>query len=185
MITTLSEAKILLGIDDNLKDEFIKHKLKSLEIMLRNATNNKFQDTRIRTKKNLVFNSTDKTISGDDFFALGFRSGDTIEINECLLNDGLFVVSHVTDTSIIVSESLLDEKSYTLITKIVYPFDIVDGVVRLIQYDLKMGDKIGIKQESISRHSVTYYDVNSTESIEGYPATLMKFINKYKKLRWS
>ncbi|WP_250320431.1 hypothetical protein [Streptococcus lutetiensis] len=72
-----------------------------------------------------------------------------------------------------------------ILTKISYPADVLAGVKKLIKYDSKMAGKIGVKSESISRHSVTYYDVTAAESQEGYPATLLGFLKKYKKLRWS
>lgn len=218
MITTLEKAKKLLGIDDTdtSKDFEIEEKLKSLEITIRNLTNNKFLDGKIknltyndyfysdtsdltydeflaygnlysgvRSRTTLKFDSASKTITGDDFMSRGFRAGNTIDIDECLLNKGIFTIVDVTNSSMTVSEDLFDEESYSIITKVVYPYDIVQGVIKLINYDFKMGSKIGVKQESIARYSVTYYDVNNTESIEGYPAALMKFLNKYKKLRWS
>lgn len=184
MITSLIKAKQLLNISDNLREFEIEEKLKSLEVTIRNLTNNKFLDKRIRSNKRLVFNSQNKTITGDNFLNKGFRKGDSIDIDECYLNKGIFTISEVTDSSIKVVEELFDEDNITLITKIVYPYDLIQGVIKLIQYDFKMSDKIGVKSESVSRYSVTYYDVNSTESIEGYPAALMKFLNKYKKLRW-
>lgn len=185
MIISLDKAKQLLNIKDNLKDFEIEDKLRSLEITIRNLTNNKFLDVRIRSYKKIKFIQDSKTVTGDNFFKLGFRVGDSIDIDECLLNKGIFTIAEISDGAITVNEDILDEENTSLITKIVYPYDIVQGVIKLINYDFKMSDKIGIKQESISRYSVTYYDVNSTESIEGYPATLMKFLNKYKKLRWS
>ncbi len=43
-------------------------------------------------------------------------------------------------------------------------------------YDLKsMGAKLGIKSESIARMSITYYDVNASDNIEGFPAAKFSF----------
>lgn len=184
MIISTDEAiERLKIVPDALMTKEVELKLTSLEIMVRNLTNNKFLDKRIRVKDNCFFEAN--KITGLNFLNYGFRKGNTIEIVDSMLNDGLFVVTEVDNNSITVDKTFEKEAgAQVLITKIVYPYDIVEGVLRLMQYDLKMGDKIGIKQESISRYSVTYYDVNSTESIEGYPATLMKFLNKYKKLRW-
>jgi hypothetical protein len=182
MIVTLEKAKQLLGITDVSKDDYLTSKLQSLEVMIRNLTNNKFLDVKVRVKGNLLFEGT--KIIGIDFNTEGYRTDNTIEIVGSLLNDGLYSVVAVDNNSITIDKEIETEQSYAMITKVSYPYDIVDGVIKLIQYDLKMGSKIGIKQETISRHSVTYYDVNDTESVEGYPASLMKFIDKYKKLRW-
>lgn len=184
MITTIDNAKQMLGITDNFKDFDISEKLKSLEVMVRNLTNNKFLDTKIRAIGNFLIE--DNKIMGVNFLDYGFRKGNTIEIVDSKLNNGLYTIAAVDSNSITVDGVLEYEQSLqTMITKVSYPYDIVQGVIKLIQYDFKMSDKIGVKAESIARYSVTYYDVNSTESIEGYPATLMKFLNKYKKLRWS
>lgn len=182
MIVTLEKAKQLLGITDVSKDDYLASKLQSLEVMIRNLTNNKFLDIKIRVRENFIFEGT--RIMGIDFIAEGFRTENTIEIVDSMLNDGLYSVVAVDNNSITIDKEIETEQSYVMITKVSYPYDIVDGVIKLIQYDLKMGSKIGIKQETISRHSVTYYDVNATESVEGYPAALMKFLDKYKKLRW-
>lgn len=70
------------------------------------------------------------------------------------------------------------------LTKIEYPADILSGVRKLLTYDAKMRDKVGLKSKTVSRMSETYYDQNSGESVNGYPAALMSFINKYKLLKW-
>lgn len=183
MITTLENVKGILGITDTSKDAYIKHKLKSFESMIRNYTNNKFLDTRVRVKGNFLFENN--KIMGVPFDLEGFRKDNTVEVVGSPLNDGLYTATQVDSNSITVDTILEYEQSpQVMITRIVYPADVVDGVINLIKYDLKMGDKMGIKSETISRMSTTYYDVNSAESIEGYPTSLMKFLNKYRKLRW-
>lgn len=183
MIITVEKAKILLGITDTSKDIQIEEKLKGLEITIRNLTNNKFQDKRIREIGNYLIRGN--KVMGLDFLALGFRKDNTIEIAGSVLNDGIYEIIEVDNNSITLDRDLEEESTLqTLITKINYPYDIVQGVIKLLDYDFKMSDKIGIKSETIARYSVTYYDVNSSENIEGYPSSLMKFLNKYKKLRW-
>ncbi len=69
--------------------------------------------------------------------------------------------------------------------KYIVPADVLAGVKKLIAYDAKMRDKAGIKSETVARWSVTYYDVTAAESSEGYPISLLGFLDKYRKLRWS
>ena len=71
-----------------------------------------------------------------------------------------------------------------MLTLVQYPADVTRGIKKLIAYDKKMASKIGIKSESISRMSTTYYDVNASENIDGYPASLLSFLTKYEKMRW-
>ncbi|ENJ9653546.1 phage gp6-like head-tail connector protein [Clostridium botulinum] len=184
MIISLEEAKRILKIDNDSEDEDIKDDLDAIEIMIRNKTNNNFQDRKIRVRGNFLFENN--KIMGIDFLAYGFRKGSTIEINDSLLNNGLYVVIDVNSNSIIVDKTLEYEQSVqTMITKVLYPLDIKRGIKKLLKYDNKMADKIGIKQETIARVSTTYFDMGSNESVEGYPAALLKFLDKYKKLRWS
>lgn len=183
MIITVEKAKILLGITDDSKDIQIEEKLKGLEITIRNLTNNKFQDKKVREIGNYLIQGN--KVMGVNFLSLGFRKDNTIEISGSVLNDGIYEIIEVGNNSIILDRDLEEENTLqTLITKIKYPYDIVQGAIKLLDYDFKMSDKIGIKSETIARYSVTYYDVNSSENIEGYPSSLMKFLNKYKKLRW-
>ena len=47
-----------------------------------------------------------------------------------------------------------------------------------------MRDKVGIKSETLSRHSVTYYDQDAGNQVMGYPASLMGFLSPYIKARF-
>ena len=67
--------------------------------------------------------------------------------------------------------------------EIEYPDDIKLGVVRLIEWDVKMRAKAGIQSETMSRHSVTYAD-QTANTINGYPAHLMGFLKPYMKARF-
>ena len=53
----------------------------------------------------------------------------------------------------------LDKEVFTvdsnMVTKVVYPEDIQVGIINLLKYEVDMRDKVGIKSESLSRHSVT------------------------------
>ena len=74
--------------------------------------------------------------------------------------------------------------SGSMITLVQYPADVKAGLKKILSYNLKMADKIGIKSESISRMSTTYYDVNASETVDGYPTALVSFLQKYEKMRW-
>lgn len=176
MIITLEDAK---KIDPNIMED----DLQAFESAVRRLTNNNFQQNNVRF--------SDVTVSESGSFILqetpkGLREGDTIELNYSHYNDGLYVVDEIVDTTIKVdSERLFDENSKNIIVTLVqYPPDIKRGIKKLIQYDLKMGDKVGIKSETISRMSKTYYDVNATDNTDGYPKSLLSFLDKYEKMRW-
>ena len=65
-----------------------------------------------------------------------------------------------------------------------YPMDIKMGVVNLMKWDLERRDKIGVASESISRHSVTYFDMTKDNSIMDFPSALMGFLKPYKRARF-
>lgn len=176
MIISLDEA---LKLDATATQETCD----GLETMVRKLTNNNFQLIKFRLRDLKLSENTIKSSNGRVDV---FRPGDTIEINGTDYNDGLYVVESVSDGVITVYGDFIAEiSSGAIATKINYPADVLAGVKKLIAYDAKMRDKAGIKSETIARWSVTYYDVTATESSEGYPVSLLGFLNKYKKLRWS
>lgn len=180
MIITIEDAKkIHEGIE--------QYDLDSFETTIREITNNNFQLINIRCHK--VSISETGLIEVRNGSTKGMFAGDTVEINHSEYNNGLFVIKSLEDDSITVNiedkQLVAEINDEVIVTKVKYPADVINGVRKLIQYDAKMGDKIGIKSQSVSRVSTTYYDVNSSENIDGYPSSLMSFLNKYRKMRWT
>lgn len=168
-----------------LNEDIYPEDLDAFESMVRKLTNNNFQIKDIRLS-NVSFESPNliHIHSGD---LTGFRLNDTVEVNNSSYNDGIYTISEVTDRTIKVNglETFISSSSAdAIVTLVKYPSDIKRGVKKLIQYDKKMSDKLGVKSETVSRMSTTYYDVNASENIEGYPASLLSFLKKYKKMRW-
>ena len=178
MIISLDEA-LKLDPDATQDADAIREMCDGLEIMVRNLTNNNFQLTKFRIRGLKLSGSTIKANSGRvDIFKLG----DTIEINGTDFNDGLYVIESVSNDVITIRGDFITETNLGAIaTKVSYPEDVLTGVKKLISYDAKMRDKAGIKSETVARWSVTYYDVTATESSEGYPVSLLGFLDKYRK----
>ena len=154
-----------------------------LETMVRKLTNNNFQLIKFRIRGLRLSGNTIQASSGRVDI---FRPGDTIEINGTDYNNGLYVVESVSGSAITIRGDFITEtNSGAIATKVSYPADVLAGVKKLIAYDAKMRDKAGIKSETVARWSVTYYDVTAAESSEGYPVSLLGFLDKYRKLRWS
>jgi len=65
-----------------------------------------------------------------------------------------------------------------------YPMDVKMGVVNMLKWDMNNREKVGVQSESISRHSVTYYDQTGTNTVIGYPVALIGFLKPYKKARF-
>ena len=157
--------------------------LYAYEQAIRALTHNNFQDPNVRGQALTLY---DQTIQIDRGYTTGLKIGDTVEINYTRFNDGIYTIKALTPDTIEVNEGVFfnEISRDAIVTKVSYPADIAKGVKKLISYDLNMGNKVGVKSEAIARMSVTYYDVNNTENVEGYPAALLSFIKKYRKMRW-
>ena len=69
------------------------------------------------------------------------------------------------------------------VTKVQYPVDIQKGVIDLMLWEKENRSKVGVKSETLSRHSVTYYDQDANNSKMGYPVALLGFLTPYMKAR--
>jgi len=175
MIISLKEAQ---KINPRIEQSY----LDGLEVAIRQYTNNRFLNAAISFRGFEVTDENKLTFKKDVKY---IRVDDTIQLADSKVNDGLYTVSEVQGNTITINGTLFDGKFHSgLLSKVEYPADVIAGVKKLLEYDLAMSDKVGIKSETISRMSKTYYDVNSTENINGYPSAYMSFLKKYRKLRW-
>ena len=178
MILTVSELRQYITTDET--DQVLEARLQALELLIRAYTNNNFQIRAFRAvavavaeNNELLFNSP-----------VPFKVGDIVQITESdFMQDELFTVTVVDDSSIIVSGDLIDE-SGVVVTKVKYPMDVKMGVVNLMKWELDNREKVGVASESISRHSVTYVDQTGDNTIMGYPVALMGFLKPYRKARF-
>lgn len=118
---------------------------------------------------------------------VGLFVGDTVEISGTRYNDGLFEVSEIDNESITLNGDrwVPENVKNGVLVLVRYPDDVLDGVSKLIDYRAKMGSKSGLKSKTVARMSETYFDVNAADNVDGFPASMFSFLNKYKKLRWS
>lgn len=174
MILSVEKAKSLIDFP-GWTDEKIKLKLEAVEQTIRAYTNNNFQNRGIRIQACIragVFMSE---------ALIPFSVGDTVQVSESRYNNGLFTVSMETDdTTFTVSEETRDEDD-VLVTKVEYPADVVNCCVELMEWAVNFAGKVGIKSETLSRHSVTYED--SSTMFMGYPASLLGCLKPYRKAR--
>ena len=174
MIISVEKAKELVSFPESWSDERIKMKLLAVEQTIRAYTNNNFQDRDIRRTADII---------GGLFLVdalTPFGVGDTVQISESSLNKGLCVVEAVDDSSFEVEEAVKDEEG-VLVTKISYPADVVNCCVDLMEWAVSFAGKVGVKSETLSRHSVTYED--SSTMFMGYPASLLGCLKPYRKCR--
>ena len=174
MLMTVEELKQYITTDK--PEAVLEVMLQAVEMAIRGYTNNNFQDRGYRRSADIV---------GGVLYMEAlppFAEGDTVQISQSELNNGLYTVKKVDDSSVEVNESVTDEDT-VLLTRVSYPADVKFGAAKMIQWELTSGDKVGIQSETISRHSVTYASMDADNSIMGYPKSLTGFLKPYRKVR--
>ena len=175
MILSVDELMVLPEFR-NQNESFLQRKLDAVEVLIRKYTNNNFQNRNIR----FLASSEDAVLNGVSPF---LKVGDTIQITESGVNDGLYVVMEIGANSVTVDKTLFSV-NHNLVTKVEYPIDIQVGVINLMKWEVTSRDKVGIKSETLSRHSVTYYDQDKNNQSMGYPVTLLGYLEPYKIARF-
>ena len=173
MIISVEQAKELVDLKD-WPDIRIKMKLDSLEGIIRQYTNNTFQHRAVRAECSVLATKLYGSVPG-------LKTGDTIQITESCFADGIYTVEAIEEKLITVNKQLFDE-SHALVTKVEYPADVVNCAIELLQWAVNNSDKVGIKSETLSRHSVTYED--STALFMGYPVGILNGLKLYRKARF-
>lgn len=160
----------------NQTESELTGKLEAIERMIRAYTNNNFQNRNVR----FAAESRGDRLLGTSAF---LRAGDTIQITQSKVNDGLYVIVEMTGDVIRVNKDLF-HVSENLVTKIEYPPDVKEGVLNLLKWEVENRKKAGIQSETLSRHSVTYITQDASNQVMGYPAMLMGFLKPYMKARF-
>lgn len=175
MIVKLETLKAMEQFS-GVSDEELTTKLKAIENLIRAYTNNNFQNRAMRIEAE----SSGGHIAGTSPF---FKVGDTVEVSQSLVNDGLFEITEIANGNTVLDGDLYDYPLNT-VTKVLYPVDVQKGVIDLMLWEKENRSKVGIKSETLSRHSVTYYDQDANNSKMGYPVALLGFLKPYMKARF-
>lgn len=155
-------------------DDQITAKLEAIEAVIRAYTNNNFQQRGIR------FSGYSDRVNVYGV-PQNFEVGDTVQITSDFgVNDGLYTITVIDDEFITLDKPLIPVNG-NLVTKIKYPADVIQCAVDLYKWKQNMGEKVGIKSETISRHSVTYED--SATLFMGYPVGILNGLSLHKKAR--
>lgn len=157
-------------------ESVIAEKLEAVELLIRAYTNNNFQNRYVRFTAASLGN---RLLGVSDFL----KVGDTVQISQSHVNDGLYAITEIGDDFIRVNKDLY-RCSDNLVTKVEYPADVRSGVVDLLKWEIKNREKAGIQSETLSRHSVTYFDQSAVNQVMGYPVSLLGFLKPYMKARF-
>jgi hypothetical protein len=174
MIVTVNE--VLEFIDTDKNERALTSEILSLESLIRKYTNNNFNNRNIRYESNILNN---ELILDSKYL----KVGDTIQIALSKFNDGIYTIESINDGRITLNENLYDEDKI-LVTKVDYPHDVKMGVIKMLKWQLEKSDKVGIQSETISRHSVSYFNMDNGNSELGFPTSLLGFLKPYKKVRF-
>lgn len=175
MIISVEQAKTLIDLN-GWTDAKIEMKLKAIEQTIRAYTNNNFQDRGQRVQASIV-NGMLKSES-----PIPFDIGDTVQLSESKLNNGLYTITGIASNATFTVSGYLKNEGIVLVTKIVYPADVVECCMNLLEWSKEYGGKVGIKSETLSRHSVTYED--SATLFMGYPIGVLNGLKLRKKARF-
>lgn len=178
MILTIEELRKFVNTDAD--DLVLAEKLRALELLIRAYTNNNFH---ARPFKAIAVAVADGGILLCKE-PVPFRVGDTLQITDSEMMQGeLVTVQAVEGGKVFVHEELYDE-SGIVITKVKYPADVKMGVANMLKWELDNRDKVGVASESISRHSVTYFNMDGDNTVMGFPKSLLGFLKPYRKARF-
>lgn len=159
-----------------IPEDELQKKFDALEVLIRKYTNNNFQNRAVR----FTASSEGEILNGSSPF---LQVGDTVQLSDSKVNDGLYVVIELNEGATKVDKQLFSVSS-NLVTKIEYPIDVQQGVINLMLWEVENRSKVGVKSETLSRYAVTYFDQDKTNQVMGYPVSLLGFLEPYKKARF-
>lgn len=187
MIISVEELRKHIQTDET--DEMIEERLRAIELMVREYTNNRFhQKPFIRIRADVVGG-----VFASDY--VPFKVGDTVQVTmgDSATDCGLYTVKEVSDDSFTVNEPVEDMWSVK-VTKVQYKTDVKLGVINIMKWIYRNeaandGDtsKKDIQSETISRHSVTYVTDATEADIDekfGVPKKKIAFLKHYVKGRF-
>lgn len=173
--------------------DILARKILAIESAIRSYTNNSF----IVRGARIIAPSSDGKLRGISPYIIG---GDRVMIAKSGfhnptgfaerlkpigMNDGLYdVISVEADLHYTAVDATLHDADYNDVFLVRYPEAIKAGVMDLLKWEATGRDKVGVSSETISRHSVSYYQFNDSEMVMGYPASLMGFLKPFVKARF-
>lgn len=173
MILTMDEVR---GLCPGMTDEAIQTQLDAIEGIIRAYTHNNFQVRMAR----FCAPSAGRSLEGASPY---IGVGDTVQISQSGVNDGLYTVEAVSDSRTELSRNLHDV-GCNLVTKVEYPPAVKAVARNLLKWEAENRGKVGVKSETLSRYSVTYYDQDANNQVMGYPVSLLGGLRPYMKARF-
>jgi hypothetical protein len=186
MIITRTEVKSLLKITDTDWDSFIDMNIPIIEQVICDYCNNDFIDKRYDwfSSNGIAFVNATNEITFTNIGNKDLIAGDSIRIYRSKRNNQSFTIDTVNSNSLIlndidtVKEETADDVVY--LTKLDYPKPLkltVSKMMKFLMSELDNNKTPGAKSEKIDDYSITYED-----DYQGFPLSIMKFLNSYRYL---
>jgi hypothetical protein len=175
MIWTVEEIKSMSEFS-SMDDTTVRMLLDATEDLIRHYTNNNFQNRSVQWKTGIINGLL-------QFVSPYIKVGNTVEITKGL-NAGLYIIQSISEEGIAKLDKSLFDDTDVIVTQIVYPYSVKKGALDLFRYEVTSRDRVGVKQESLSRHSVTYFDQDKDNTAMGYPISLLGFLRPFRKARF-
>lgn len=176
MILSVDELRRRVDTGDT-DDTTLSNELEAIENVIRTYCNNNFQNRNVR----FIARAENGILNNQSSF---IRTGDTVQITESDVNDGIYTVIDSFGGYTTLDKELFDV-NFNKVTKVEYPLGVVNVAVSLFKWKNEFSSKIGIKSESetLSRHSqsVTYEDSNAL--FMGFPQGILSGLSLWEKAR--
>lgn len=191
----LIDVADVLALDEyaGADPDVLARKILGIESAIRSYTNNSFivRGARfVAPSRDGKLRGISPYIKGGDRVMIaksGFENptGFAQNLKPIGMNDGLYdVVSVEPDLGYTAVDATLHDADFNDVFLVRYPEAIKAGVIDLLKWEATGRDKVGVASETISRHSVSYYQFNDSEMVMGYPASLMGFLKPFVKARF-
>ena len=132
--------------------------------------------------KDITFTAND-TLEAD--FADTFIVSEYVLIEGSRVNDGVYLISAIDDTSITIDTTVdlvikTEPEASCTITKLFIPQELLQVIAEIKTYNAKAND--GVASESIDDYSISYQGGSSDEN--SWPKVFRGKLGKWKRLGW-
>jgi hypothetical protein len=180
-IITVSAATQLLGITSSTYDSIFTILIPHVQKRICLMTNNWFVVSGIsETSLDCDFTTSTLTVSGIDWSAEGFATGDEILVDGSYRNDGWYTISAVSSSvlTIVSTASFVSEVSGASVTVALVRWDtsIQPIVANMLKYDVDIRPKNqGLSSISLGNWSESY----TQQGYYGYPQDIISGLLNY------
>ncbi len=182
-----SNVKLYTGITSTGYDNLIESYVPLILDDIVNYTQNSFvQSTQYYYDDQISFSTNNNAITRNNTAVELDRfwmAGSVVRVLGSYFNDGFYSCSTVASSYIYLNETINTESSSTgkliQLFRVDYPKDIPLIAARMIKHMILTLDNPNVTSESLGDHSISYATVGSNS----YPVSIIKGLDKYRKIR--